>query len=287
VVFASLARPIFCQDQVSELPLPDPEAFVQKVKENIVSDQILLRQYTYKETETVRELDSKGQIKKTEVKVYEVFPSWDEKYTYRRLVEKNGEPVEGKELEQQDRKHREKLEKRARKLTRKGASEREVELAIEQEERRKEKEAIDEVFHLYTVRPLKREDVDGFSTILFEFVPRPEYKAKTKELKFLKKIRGRAWICEDDYQIVRVEAETIENISFLLGILAKLHKGATLTFQRQRVNDEIWLPSIAHFKGKGRILLFKGLRIEGKSEFSDYQKFTVQSAINYAAPLTQ
>ena len=120
------------------------------------------------------------------------------------------------------------------------------------------------------------------ASILFEFSPRPEYKAKSKELKFLKKVRGKAWICDDDYQLIRVEAETIETIAFGLGILVRLHKGARLTFQRQRVNDEIWLPSVAQFAGKGRILLLKGFRFEGTSEYSDYQKFTVQSSISFA-----
>ena len=276
--------PVLCQESVADPGLPDPESFIQEVKKNIVSDRLLLRQYMYKETETARELNKEGEVKKTEVKVFEVFPSWDEKYTYRRLVSKNGEPVSQKDLEKQDRKHRKKLEKRARKLTKKGASEQEIELAVEEEQRRKEKEVLDEVFRLYVVKPLRREQIDGFSTILFEFYPRPEYKAKTKELKFLKKIRGRAWICDDDYQMIRVEAETIGTISFGLWILVRLHKGAKLTFQRQRINDEIWLPSIAHFAGKGRILLLKGFRFEGTSEYSDYQKFTVQSSISFAPP---
>ena len=275
--------PVFCQESVSDPLIPDPESFIREVKKNAVSDRLLLRRYTYKETQTMRALNKDGEVRKTKLEVFEVFPHWDKKYVYRRLISKNGEPVSRKELEKQDRRHREKLEKQARKLAKKGAREREIAKLKDEEEGRKEKEVLDELFRLYVFKPLRREQIKGFSTILLEFHPKPEYKATTKEVKFLKKIRGRVWISEVDYQIVRVEAETIKTISWGLGILARLQQGTHMTFQRQKINDEIWLPSMTHLAMKGRILLLKGFRMELTSEYSDYRKFTVQSWVSFAS----
>jgi hypothetical protein len=67
-----------------------------------------------------------------------------------------------------------------------------------------------------------------------------------------------------------------------MGILARLNKGARLTFQRDRINKEVWLPASAHFSGSARILVFKGLKIDVTSEYSDYKKFTVESSVTYS-----
>ena len=67
-----------------------------------------------------------------------------------------------------------------------------------------------------------------------------------------------------------------------MGILARLNKGARLTFQRDRINKEVWLPASAHFSGNARILVFKGLKIDVTSEYSDYKKFTVESSVTYS-----
>jgi hypothetical protein len=55
-----------------------------------------------------------------------------------------------------------------------------------------------------------------------------------------------------------------------------------MTFQRRLVNNEIWLPEQAHFSGTGRLLLFKGLRIDTYSEYSDYKKFTVETSVTFS-----
>jgi hypothetical protein len=43
------------------------------------------------------------------------------------------------------------------------------------------------------------------------------------------------------------------------------------------VNGELWLPSEARFRGRARVLLVKGLRIDSLSEYSDYKKFEVET----------
>ena len=44
--------------------------------------------------------------------------------------------------------------------------------------------------------------------------PKPGYHAKTRDGAALSKIRGKMWIEKAGYQWVRVEAETIDTISF-------------------------------------------------------------------------
>ena len=264
-----------------EKPLPGIDELLDKVRGNLHSDRYLLRNYTYNETQQIVELDKKARPRKTETKVFEIFPSTAEEITYRRLVSKDGKPVEKKRLRKQDQAHAERVRKYARKAQKRGVSvESELE-ASEEEALRKEKRALDEVFQLYEFILRGRESVDGHPALVVDFTPRPKVKVTMKEVKPLKKISGRVWISEDDYQLVRIEAETLKSLKFGLGVIARLNKGAHLTFQRRKVNDEIWLPAEAFFEGTGRILVFKGFRFQARSEFSNYQKFSVGSSVSF------
>ena len=260
--------------------LPELEPFLQEVKRHLRSDRLLRSQYTFKEKETVHELNKKGEIKKTTVKVYEVFPSLEEEMTYRRLISENGEPVSEKKLQKQDRKHQKKLEKRRKKLAREGQSEREKRLEKEAEEQDKEDKIIDEMFSLYDFSLEGRDSVEACRSVVVDFSPRRDFKTKSKEIKFLKKIKGRAWVCEEDHQLIRLEAEMIESASWGLGVFGKLYEGTHFSFQRRRINEEIWLPAELQFEGSGRVVFFK-FRVEGGSEYWDYKKFTVDSSITY------
>ncbi len=259
-------------------PLPELRPFVEEVRKTLHSDELLLSQYTFLEKRTEHRLDAKGNVKKTISGVYEVYPSFEPMHTYRKLVSRDGTPLSAKKLEEQDRKHEAKLEKETRKLAAQGTSAEERRAAKEAEARRKEEEAVEELFRVYEIAIVSRETLDGRESILMTFHPRANVKPSTQAGKILKKFSGRAWIDENDHQLVRIEAELVDSLSFGLGVLARLHRGAKAQFQRRKINDEIWLPAEAHFTGSVRVLLFKGLRIDTRSEYSDYKKFTVDTS---------
>jgi hypothetical protein len=111
------------------------------------------------------------------------------------------------------------------------------------------------------------------------FKARPDYKPKSREARFLSKMAGRAWVAEDNHYLVRIEVQLIDNVSFGLGVLARLNKGAKGLFERRFVNDEVWLPAMASFSGTGRILLLKGIRIDVSYAYSDYRKYSVETRV--------
>ena len=173
-----------------------------------------------------------------------------------------------------------KLDKRARELEREGTSDREKHLTEEAEELRKEEEIIDELFRLYDFELVGREPLEGCSSVLVDFIPKPDFKSKRDETKFLRKLQGRVWVWESDHEVIRLEVEMIESASWVFGVFGKLYEGTLLNFQRRKVNEEIWLPFETEFSGAGRFLFFK-FRFEGGERYSDYRKFTVDSSITY------
>ena len=262
----AFSAPARSGDEPAAAALPDARKFLAEVRERLHTDDYLLDQYTFTEKQTERRLDGHGKVVKVTSASYEVYPSAEPGHTYRKLVERDGKVLPVDDLAREDRKQAEKEAKAAARSP-----------EVQAQRRRKEAEAIDEIFRLYDIRIVGREVLDGRSAILATFISRPGLEATTRPGKVLKKFSGKAWIDEADRQLVRVEAELTDDLSFGFGILAKLRKGAKAEMQRRKVNDEIWLPSEVHFTGHARLFLVKGLHVDTLSQYSDYKKFTVET----------
>lgn len=257
-------------------PLPELAPFLEEVRRNLHSDEALLDQYTFTERHTERELDGKGGTRKLKTEVFEVYPSLEPGHTYRRLIERDGRTLTSGELAEEDRKHEKKVgdepgdraaeAKRAQKLA---------------ESRRKEASAVSQLFSVYDIALAGRETLDGRSTIVLTFRPKPGIEPAGRAGRILQKFAGRAWIDESDRQLVRVDAELVDTLSFGLGVLARLHKGSRASILRRKINGEIWLPASARFTGSARLMLFKGLRLDALSEYSDYRKFQVDTSSDF------
>jgi hypothetical protein len=255
-----------------EEPLPDTASFISEFRKTLHSDDKLLSQYTYTEKETSDTLDSNGKVKKSEVNVYQVFNAEEDWKSYRRQIVKDGVPVAEKELEKKDREEKERVDKESRKREKKSDEERQKDKAKAD---REEQEILDDVFAEYDLQLVRRDNLNGISTILVTFKPKSDFKPKTREGKILQHIGGRAWIAEDDHELARLEAEILDPISIGAGILAKVNKGSTVVFERRKVNGEIWLPMKEAATVNARVLLLKGFNLREASEYSDYKKFGV------------
>ncbi len=265
----------------AERPLPELAPFLQEVRSRLHSDEALLDQYTFTEKHTERELDARGGVRKVKSETYEVYPSLEPGHTYRRLVEKDGRALDARELAAEDRKHE-------KKVADDGTSE-EVErrrAARLAQSRNREESGVQQVFRIYDITVSGRETLEGRPAIVLSFRPRQNVEVSGRTGRVLKALAGRAWIDEEDRQLVRVDAELVDNLSFGLGVLARLHKGSRASLLRRKVNGEIWLPAQARFSGSARLLLFKGLRLDALSEYSDYRKFQVATSTDIAPPPT-
>jgi hypothetical protein len=63
--------------------------------------------------------------------------------------------------------------------------------------------------------------------------------------------------------------------------LAKLQKGARITNERKKFNDEVWLPVKVEVSVDVRLMLVKGLRIRQVLEFSDHKKYSVDTILKF------
>jgi hypothetical protein len=246
--------------------LPDATAFLRDVRRNLESDRFLQSGYAYREKRTDVRRDNRGT---------EVFPSANGTDRERRLISVNGAPADVASVEAAERQRLYRIRERQRQIDRETPAQREKRLQEEEEERRKENEMIDDAFRVYDFSPTGRETLDGFETIVMTFTPVAGVVPRTSEGKMLQKFSGRAWIAERNHQLMRLEMESSDDVTFGFGLLARMNKGSQVVFQRRPIDGdrpgEVWLPSELRYTGGGRVLLLKKLRVEGVREYSQYR----------------
>jgi len=225
-----------------QAPLPDAETFLATARHNLTRSSQEQDRYAYKERRTNLHLNPFGKMGSGGTSVFEVTPGGEANVTYRRLLEKDGMPVEDSEPERVERR------------------------------RHQGRSRVDDTVDALKFTLERRETHHGRDHIVVTFEPRPESNPQTREGKIAKALKGRIWIDEAMHEVVRVEATAIDDISYGLGMVARLHKGATMVVTRERVDDNIWLPTSIKFVGSGRALLFRKLNIDHAIEWFDYRE---------------
>jgi hypothetical protein len=267
-----------------ERPLPDRERFLGDVRKRLQTDSSLQRSYIYTETRREQKLDGRGRVQQESVKVFESYPGLPGEGRWERLISENGRPRDPSDLEKEMRDRQKKAEKLVRATTEQPVRQQARQQREYAEQRREFDAMLDDLFLLYDIRMERRESIDGHQTIAFALTPRPDAKPRTREGSQMRKFNVRAWVSESDLELVRVDAEAIETLTMGFGLLARLHKGAMLSFVRTKVNDEVWLPSRVSYSGSARVGLIAVLRRSGTSEFSGYRKFSVDTSTTYQRP---
>jgi hypothetical protein len=252
-------------------PAPDAETIVRTSLERNKLNDARLKDYTYTENEEVRTLDKSGAVVKAERKTSEVLNLYGR--PYKRRVSKDGRALEGKEKERADQDFEREVHKREKET----AEERRQEEEERERSRAESRRFLQEIPKAYTFRIAGEEKLDGMPVWVINATPRPDFRSTVKRADLLKKMRGRLWIDKQSLQWVRVEADLIDSVSFGL-FLARLDRGARLTFLQTRVNDEVWLPSrmTAHVEAR---LLVKHYSLATETTWTNYRKFRVDSRI--------
>ena len=245
------------------------------VQKSVELDQVnwmRMRDYTWVARETERSLDDRGEVKSEKSRKWETLVLYGE--PHRRMLERDGKTLAPDE----QMKEQAKLDKVAAKFEQETPEQRARRIADYEKRREKDREFLREVADLYDFRLDGEEQIDGHDVWVISATPKPGYQPKHRDAKPLLKIRAKIWIDKKEYQWVRLEAETMDTISFGL-FIARLNPGAKLVFEQTRVNDEIWLPKREFVRGSGRLGLVKKLAAEQELIWSDYRKFQVESKV--------
>ncbi len=270
----ALAQSIFEFPRIGNEPLPDINAMLADVKKNEDKIDEILEQYSYTENISRREIGKDGVMKEKESETFEL--SFYKGNRIRRQIEKNGKPLTGKD-EENELKEFEKRVNEIEKEEAKKAAKRERELTQQKngapDSDKGGRVSVSDVLHASKLVNPRRERYKGRDVIVFDFEPLIGYKPQKDYEKFFGKMAGAIWVDPNDKQVVRIEARLIDSYKIAGGLLASLKKGATFVLEQQRVNDEIWLPSIAEVNLSLKVLLFKGIEANQVNTYGNYKKY--------------
>jgi len=265
-----------------ERPLPDYDTFAAQVKKHLATDEERQSGYMFNERRVEEKVDGSGRVTSASTKVFEIYPGLPGEDRYRRLIEEDGRRLAPDKLAQQDRDRQKEVASYARSQA---VESQRQKTARENDAKQKHYEAaIDDLFRIYDIHMVGRQSIDGHDTIVATLNPKQNVQPQTDDGKIMRNFKARAWVSESDYELVRIEIEAIRDLSFGLGLLARVHKGTVATYERRKVNNEVWLPARVTWTASGRLFLVRRLRLRGSAEFSGYRKFSVDTSTTFSEP---
>jgi len=247
-----------------------PEDAKEIVRRGLEEDQRnfqLARNYTFERREELKVFDKKGGLKKHELKTYDVTILYEEPYA--RLIRKDDKPLPEKEAK----KEADKLERFVSERKKEGEAEHEKRLAKQEKERQEARAFVQDIINAYEFRIVGEDQVDGHDTYVVDADPRKGFHPTQPHADILPKVRGKIWIDKKDYGWVKLQAETLDTISWGL-FLVRIHKGTQMEFEQTRLNDEIWLPRRISLNANARFALVANGTFDYELTFSNYKKFT-------------
>jgi len=266
-----IARSEFDFPNIAGEPLPDIRKLLADVQANEDRVDDMLDSYSFTQKEITREMGKDGMLREKESETHQL--SFYKGYRITRLIEKNGKPLSPGDQEKEDKeaaKQAAEIEKKIAKQQQSGAK--------QDDSDRDRRVSVAEVLKASNLVNPRRERFRGRNCIVFDFEPNPSYDFKNAKslVKVFGKTAGVMWIDETDKKVARLEAVLADSYKIAGGILAKLNKGAAFTVEKDRINDEIWLPTQAVINLSVRVFMVKGIDVNQLIKFSDYRKFATE-----------
>jgi len=254
------------------LSAQDPRDIVRRSIELDRKDLAAERNYTYLERQLDRQFDGAGKVKQQTLRTFDV--TLQEGSPYRRLVARNDQPLSAEEQQHEQEKLAANIEERRHETK----EQRERRLAEWERRRQRQREPVHEVPDAFDFKLAGEQTIDGRPTWIIDATPRRGYKPKSMAASFLPKMKARFWIDKADYQWVRLEAETLDTVTFG-AVLLRVGKGAHIEMEQTRVNDEVWLPKRIALQGSARLFLVKAVHAQIEHTYSAYRKFQADSRV--------
>jgi len=278
---STLGERTFDFPKKSQVQLPDLKALFKEIDDNQKAIDRIKENYAGTRDEEETEFEKDGKVKKLDKRKYTFFYlSGDEVST---LVEKDGKALGDEEQKKENEKTQKEIADIQKREAKKEAKD---EKAKEEGKEKKDNDdpGIETFLRVSQFVNPRRERFHGQDTLVFDFEPNPEYKARNMEEKVVQKLAGVIWIDEQAHDVARLEAYFVRDFHIAGGVLANLQKGTSFVFEQAYLNNEVWLPTYAEVHVGVRVLLLKGFNVNAIIRYSDYKRFHVETLAAIGKP---
>ncbi len=256
----------------------DVPALLRDVAKNQDEIEKRVSEYAFAQTETDREINSKGEIKKETVKVFEIFPVANRE-PIQKLISENGVPLSPERAAKEEKRVQDEFLRAER--DRDKDAEKELRRKAERAKKRNKSNGdegdddpeISQFLKVCEFVSPRREKFGNRDAIVFDFRPRPGFRPSNREETLIAKLVGAVWIDPLDKQVMRLEARLAEGYKMGGGLLLSLRPGAAFVIEQTRMAEGVWLPRFAHINLSVKVLLFGGGDYNKTIEWSDYRHF--------------
>ena len=221
--------------------------------------------YSYTERQHQRELDGSGKIKKETLRTFEV--TIIDGSPYRRLVARNDQPLSPEEQKLEADKQQFAAEQRPKEPK----EQRDKRISEWRRRQERQREPIQELADAFDLKLAGEETIHGRAAWIIDGTPRAGYKPKSTATSFLPKMKARFWIAKAGNQWIKLDAETMDTVSYG-SLLLRIAKGAHITLEQAPAADGVWLPQHIALNGTARILLVKEIGMMLDNRYSNYRK---------------
>lgn len=245
-------------------PLPEVVALMREVEAHQKATEALEQNYLFHSFIIERNLDSHGNLKKSQTEDSEIF--YVAGARIRRVLKKDGKDLTPDEQEK-ERRHIDK----------------EIAKAKEEQSRAKNNErdqvTLSQFLTLGSFSNARRVILNGRDTIAIDFTGNPKAKPETRFQGAIREMEGTLWVDEQDRAMRKLEGHFLHDFKVGGGLLADVKQGTTFAAEWTKINGEVWLPSAFTGRGDMRVLLFVSLHGSLQATNSSYRKFKATSTV--------
>lgn len=241
----------------ADAPIPDIPALMMQVQAHQRELDKVRENYTFREVQQTDDLDSNGQVKKTESEESEIF--FVNGHHIERLVKKNGKDLSADEQKKEQEKVTKEVEK---------ASKLDPNKSLHDEDL-----SVSRILAIMKVSNPRRISLNGRDTIAFDFIGDPHAKTHGLAEDASKKMAGTVWVDEKDREVAKLIVHFDDNFHVGGGLLANIQAGSSFQFEQAKINNELWLPTGGEAHLQARVLLVKGFRENMRFHDSDFLRF--------------
>ena len=252
-------------------PLPDIAKLMLAVEAHQRQDEQTLKDYIYRQTQTVDEADGHGGVKKREVRVFDVF--WLQGVPVRKMLSKDGKPLSADELKKED----ERIDREVKAAREK--REKKDDKGKETDPRGNDEVTVSRILELGTFSNARRVQLDGRDTIAADYVGDPKAKTRNKSEEVFRDLAGTVWVDEEDKELVKSEGHFDRSFKIGGGLVANIKQGTSFSGESRKINGEVWLPTVLEGHGSARFLLFFNLNGSVRITDADFRKFKATSTL--------
>lgn len=230
----------------------DPRDRVKEAMEKLKAAGQRREQLLYERRMVKRELASDGNVKSQTITTTRQDP-WDE-LVVTRVIARDDKPLPASEAAEQEAKLAKSVNDKRRGLN-------------------KPKPADDawmnELPQALEFERTGTETRQGRTLEVFQFKPRPGYKAKAMRAKVFEKLRGKVWLDSEDWEVAKADIEVFDTVSMGFGMLGKLEAGTHFELERKKWESGVWFDEWMRVKYDLRVMMLKTMRQEIESRYSN------------------